>query len=139
MKVLECSSKGDKRYSAFYARVSVFGVTDTIENHYQMSKRIGDFVPATVKDIKGKRPTHFVVGKYTFDIKYLTAWYNLLWTKYLDCNPDLVAYANQFDDFNDMFKGRRTVNCQADVIRSYIKKGRESMYLECAEFISLFN
>ena len=35
---LECSSKGDKRYSSMYAKVTVFDNYDTIENHYQLSK-----------------------------------------------------------------------------------------------------
>jgi len=38
-RVLECSSRGDKRFSALYAKVLAFGVRDTIENHYQKSKR----------------------------------------------------------------------------------------------------
>ena len=40
MKILECSSAGDKRFSAFYALVDVFGVTNSIERHYQSVKRI---------------------------------------------------------------------------------------------------
>ena len=43
---------------------------------------------------------------------------------------ELVEYAKQFDDYNDMFKGRYTVNCQADVIRQYIKQGRSSIMNE---------
>lgn len=43
MKVLECSSKGDKRLSAFYAKINLFGNYNSIENHYQLSKRIGNF------------------------------------------------------------------------------------------------
>lgn len=39
MKILECSSKGDKRFSAFYAKIKVFGIYDSIENHYQNCKR----------------------------------------------------------------------------------------------------
>jgi endo-1,4-beta-D-glucanase Y len=50
----------------------------------------------------------------------LTDWYRLLWVKYLDENPGLVEYARQFDEFTDMFRGKNTVNCQADVIRDYI-------------------
>ncbi|WCK57551.1 hypothetical protein PP175_26155 (plasmid) [Aneurinibacillus sp. Ricciae_BoGa-3] len=34
MKVLECSSKGDKRFTAFYAKVNLYGKEDSIENHY---------------------------------------------------------------------------------------------------------
>lgn len=35
-----------------------------------------------------------------------------------------------------MFKGKST-NCQADVIRQYIKQGRDSILIECEEFIFL--
>ena len=69
--------------------------------------------------------------------KYLTPWYKLLWVKYLDNNPEIVEYASQFDDFHDIFKGKNTINCQADVVRQYIKQGRESIIEECKEFIEL--
>ena len=58
---LECSSKGDKRLSAFYSKVNVFGKVDSIENHYQLCKRFNNFVPSSWRDSKGKVPTHFVV------------------------------------------------------------------------------
>ena len=35
MKILECSSKGDKRFSAFYAKLNVFG---KIERKYKRVK-----------------------------------------------------------------------------------------------------
>lgn len=46
MKILECSSRGDKRFSAFYAKVEVFSKLDSIENHYQSCKRTVDNRPA---------------------------------------------------------------------------------------------
>jgi len=33
----------------------------------------------------------------------------------------MVAYAKGFDVFHDMFRGKNTVNCQADVIASYVR------------------
>ena len=134
MKILECSSKGDKRFSAFYARVLVFGKENSIENHYQLSKRIGDFTPTHWKEVKGKQPTHIVVNGVHLDLSYLSSWYKYLWAVYLDNNPTLVDYAKQFDDFSDMFRGK-SINCQADVIRQYVKKGRESIYNEIQDFI----
>lgn len=129
MKTLECSSKGDKRFSAFYAKVRVFGVYDSIENHYQKCKR--DNNGKSVR--KGQRVDHMSIwnGKANYLIKseFLTAYYKLLWCSYLDHNPELVEYAKQFDDYNDMFKGR-AINCQADVIRQYIKQGRKSILQE---------
>lgn len=123
MKVLECSSRGDKRFSAFYAKVSVFGRYDSIENHYQKAKRLknGDIAG------KGKKPDKLIINNKEYDIKYLTPFYNMLWIKYLDQNQDLVTFAEEYEDFNDMFKGR-SINCQANSIRQYVKEGRESFF-----------
>jgi hypothetical protein len=137
IKILECSSKGDKRYSALYAKVKVFGKLDSIENHYQLCKRFGDIKPQTWKDAKGKQPTHIHINGKDYDVKFLSMFYKLLWLKYLNQNPELVEYAKQFDDFHDIFKGRNTVNCQADVIRQYIKDGKESVIKGCKELIEL--
>jgi hypothetical protein len=52
-----------------------------------------------------------------------------LWAKYLDENKDVVEHLKQFDEFTDMFRGK-SVNCQADVIRQYIKEGRQSILQE---------
>ena len=39
MRILECSSKGDRRFSAFYAKISFYGKIDSIEHIYQSVKR----------------------------------------------------------------------------------------------------
>lgn len=137
MKILECSSKGDKRYSAFYAKVKVWENYDSIENHYQLCKRFGDFKPTTWRDAKGKTPTHIELNGKCYDLKYLSQWYKLLWLRYFDTNPELVSYAAEFDDYSDIFKGK-SINCQADVIRQYIKQGRESILQDCSELWGLF-
>lgn len=126
INVLECSTKGDKRFSAFGAYVEVFGKRDSIENHYQTCKRFGkngDIVPKSWREAKGKQPTAIEINGYRYPVEDLSAFYKLLWVKYLDQHPALVQYAKQFDDFHDIFKGHST-NCQADVIRTYIKLGR---------------
>ena len=126
MRILECSSRGDKRLSAFYARISFYGKIDSIENIYQSVKRDSN----NNKPGKGRKVDHIEIQGHKLDVKYLTPLYKMLWVKYLDINPDLVEYAKQYDDYNDMFKGRYTVNCQADVIRQYIKQGRNSIMSE---------
>jgi hypothetical protein len=136
MKVLECSSHGDIRFSAFGAKVNLYGVYDTIENHYQTSKRFGNYKPRTWGQAKGKQPTHFSINDTDFDLKHLASFYKLLWLEYLDCHPELVEYAMQYDDFSDKFKGKSSI-CQADVIRQYIKEGRESILSDCKEFLEL--
>jgi hypothetical protein len=136
MKTLECSSKGDKRFSAFYAKVKAFGKYGSIENHYQLAKRFGNEKPATWRDSKGKEATHIELDGREYELRFLTQWYKLLWLKYLDLNPSLVEHARHFDRFNDIFKGK-SVNCQADVIEQYVKRGRESIVIECAELSAL--
>jgi len=123
-KVLECSSRGDKRFSAMYAKVLAFGINDTIEKHYQKSKRTasGGYVS------KGQPVDHMVLGNHRYPVAMLTDWYRLLWIRYLDNNPKLVEYAGQFDEFTDMFRGKNTINCQADVIKDYIAN-REQLLL----------
>ena len=138
MKNLECSTAGDKRFSAFHAKVNVFGKVDSIENHYQLSKRFGNEIPRHWKEAKGKKPTHFVIGDKEYDLNHLSSFYRLLWVKYLDANPDLVEYAKGFDTFSDMFKGK-SINCQADVIRDYVKRGRKYVLDKCIDLIEEMN
>lgn len=144
-KTLECSSAGDQRFSAFYARVHIpFNKvhkhaknTKSIEEWYQLAKRFGQKKPFQVSDAKGKVPTHLVINGKRYPAHYLTQWYKLLWLKYLDDNPDLVKFASQFDKFTDKFRGRRTSNCQADVIQQYVQKGRQSIIDECEYLLDL--
>lgn len=68
-----------------------------------------------------------------FPVECLTLWYKLLWLTYLDEHPELVEYARQFDDFCDSFE-KGTVNNQADIIRKYVKEGREKLLEEIADF-----
>ena len=125
MKSIECSSRGYKKASAMYARVECFGKVDTIEKHYQSVKRDKDGNPVA----KGKRVDHIVIYGHKLSPRYLTPFYKLLWAKYLDENKDVVEYLSQFDEFTDMFRGK-SINCQADVIRQYIKEGRKSILQE---------
>lgn len=149
--VLECSTKGDKRFSAFGARVEVFGVNDFIEFHYFFAKKFNDYrIPKNpqnfswknrilyIKAIKGAEPDYLMINGHRYDIKYMHQWYHLLWIKYLDNNPHLVEYLKLFDDYNDIFKGKSGI-CQADSIRKYIKDGRKSIVDECKELINEIN
>ncbi|MED1125279.1 DUF6977 family protein [Bacillus atrophaeus] len=151
MKILECSSKGDKRFSAFYAKVDILGKKASIEEHYQHSKlfaeedKHGEINLTSYTDIKhikqkqrfGDMPVRFRVGEYDYPAEYLSMYYKLLWVTYLDDRPVLVDFASQFDDFNDIFRGKNTANCQADVIRQYVKKGRDSVLKDCEPFVEV--
>ena len=130
MRNLECSSRGDKRFSAFYSKVSFYGKFDSIENIYQSVK----FKLNGEKCKKGEKVDIIVINGIKLDPKYLTPFYKLLWVKYLDNNPELVEYAKGFDTFSDMFRGK-SINCQADVIRDYVKKGRGYVMNDCIDLI----
>lgn len=139
---LECSSKGDKRFSAFYAKVEVFGVFDSIEVHYQGVKEFFDlgsgllvkaqnWEEAKEWQKKDRMPVRVNINGKILPFDFLTQFYKLLWVKFLDANAPLVEYAKQFDEFTDMFRGKKTMNCQADVIKQYVKEGKESIMKEC--------
>ena len=155
MNTLECSSRGDRRFSAFYAKVDVFGKPASIEEHYQLSKVfLSKPKPmsdrgiigvkrqfSTVKEVKdfqkkGNEPKEFRLNDTFYPVQYLSSWYKLLWVKYLDKHPELVDFASQFEDFTDMFRGK-SINCQADVIRQYVKTGRASVMHDCRDFLCL--
>lgn len=128
MKILECSSRGDKRFSAFYAKIRINGVLNSIEGHYQSVKRryTGNFI---VTCRKGEKVDIIIINNKKLEPKFLTPFYKLMWVDYLNANPDLVEYAKTYDDFNDMFKGK-AINCQADVIRQYVKEGVDNIMNE---------
>ena len=124
MKILECSSAGDKRFSAFYAKVEFNGIIDTIEKHYQNCKRNNNGQPCK----KGEKVSYIVLNNNKYPAELLTPLYRYLWYKYLKNNPELVSYAKQFDKFNDKFRGK-CVNCQADCIEAFVKK--DTNFYDC--------
>ena len=120
---LECSSKGDRRFSAFYAMLKVrSGATKSIETLYQQSKRMKDGSIAG----KGKPVNFVIIGGEIYTPEVLTAWYNYLWLCYFKQNPELLNVIAEYDTFTDMFRGH-CINCQADVIQLVHDKGLEAL------------
>lgn len=118
---LECSSAGDRRFSALYAKVSVFGHIDTIENHYQLCKRWEHRpAPVTWRDGKGKKPDYVEIRGRKLDARFARQFYALLWFKYLQQHPELVAYARKFTHFTDRFATKGGIS-QADMIALYMQ------------------
>ena len=113
---LECSSKGDKRFSALYAKVIFDGKYDSIEHHYQRCKR--KYNGLNVK--KGEKPDYIIINRYKLPISFLTPFYKYLWFIYLESHKNLVKYASNFNSFTDFFKSKKSINSQADVIKEYI-------------------
>ena len=116
-KILYCDSKGDKRFSAFYAMVSINGRAPvSIEKYYQSIKRdkYGN-IPG-----KGKYVNYCIIEGNIYPASILTKVYKRLWELYFEQNPELLQYAQQFNVFIDRFKGK-AINCQADVIADIVK------------------
>jgi hypothetical protein len=135
-KILECSSAGDKRFSALHAIITVFNMTKTIEDHYQQSKLFNyNNKLQTFKDFRfikkiqhlGYKPKGILIANTTFDVTFLTQWYYSLWYKYLTNNPQLAQYASSFDDFTDKFSKNssdmRNISCNA--IRMFVKQKKK--------------
>ncbi len=89
----ECSSKGDKRFSAFYAKLDD---GRSIEEHYQC-------------DVKGYDVggTNWRLGKGRKPIRNVDLWeeYKKLWVKYFELNPSLITVLKALNKtvFTDMF------------------------------------
>lgn len=126
MKVLECSSKGDKRFSAFYAKVD--GVS--IEEKYQSCKMIFGKEHLSWKEKKGLKPDYCLINDVIYNAEALTPYYKYLWCMYFYANPDLLNVIKEYDNFADMFKGKNSINCQADVIAEIKDVGIDEVYKE---------
>ena len=93
----ECSSKGDKRFSAFYAKLKD---GRSIEEHYQCDIKGYDIGGRNWRLGKGKPPLD--------TSKNLFAAYVKLWQEYFDLHPELfkeiaeLAKANNYQ-LNDLF------------------------------------
>ncbi len=107
--ILECSSKGDRRFSALYARIRFRG-NRTIEELYQARKLIlidGQYISGlSVKEAKGKS---------CVNIEDARLFYRQLWAEYFHENPELYEVIRPYRGFSDVF-GQVNHACQAEEI-----------------------
>jgi hypothetical protein len=97
---LECSSKGEKRLSAFYAMVE----GKSIEELYQASKVFEDgSTGLNWKQAKGKKATNQ---------KECQHYYGELWRYYISQHPELLEIICQASGLSDIF-GEHGHACQA--------------------------
>lgn len=132
MTILQCHSKGDKRFSAIYAKVTIDKKTDTIENFYQNAKRDIN----GLKVSKGEKVSYMEFRGVKLPSYFLSDFYDLLWIQYFIENKDLYAYACTFDDYKDIFKGK-SINNQEDTIRRICKLGIKKVKNDCMDFIRI--
>lgn len=100
---LECSSGGDKRFSAHYARVKSRG-SRTIEEVYQSSKVFaGGVTNLSVAQAYGKAPINRMETRQL---------YSTLWDEYICDRPDLLKILRAVSGLRDSY-GRPGHMCQA--------------------------
>lgn len=109
---LECSTKGDKRFSAFCAVVN----GRSIEETYQAAKVFKDgSTGLTWREAKGKAPVNF---------EEVSKLYEDLWRRYIDEHPELQKVLLKATGLSDIF-GQPHSNCQAVVLWKIRKELQE--------------
>lgn len=120
---LEASTKGDKRFSAFCARIKA-AQNQSIEELYQASKIFKDgSTNLSWKQAKGRQAVNMDRCKQ---------YYSALWIWYiLKENPHLIEVLLSAKGISDMF-GQKYSCCQATElwqIRDYLLKNKDPQYL----------
>lgn len=100
---LECSSRGDKRFSAYFARIKSRG-NNSIEVIYQGAKILDNGTTGNSPSIARNKP-----AKNAAECKEL---YSKLWDEYLKENPDLIPILIKQTGLSDLF-GKDGHCCQA--------------------------
>lgn len=108
---LECSSAGDKRFSAFHARVNGF----TIESQYQAAKSFDGKTGFGWREAKGRRADNQ---------EECNALYARLWDQYIDEHPELLEVLKAASGLSDRY-GQEGHCCQATELWR-IKRAKQS-------------
>ncbi len=126
--MLECSSKGDKRFSAFYAKLNAFK-GKTIEEVYQAAKVFADGTTGlSISQAKGKQAVN---------MDFVRELYSSLWDIYFQENPDLLKVIRQYRGFSDVF-GKKGNACQAtEIYRIWIKDSLRHMAVNQNKYFHL--
>lgn len=119
--MLECSSKnpkGDKRFSAFYAKLQKYA-NRTIEEVYQAAK--------VFEDGSTNLSTEAAKGRKAVNMEEVRKLYEELWDLYFEENPELLKVIRQYRGFSDVF-GKEGNACQAaSIYRIWIKDSLRHM------------
>lgn len=128
---LDCTAKGDVRFHPDVAKVSMYGVNDTIGNHFRNAKRdkegniTDDREMVAYLDVNGVRVPNELAEQY----------YVCLWYQCLLATPFFQTQLVKYDEFYD---GKRdgAINSQAKVFRMYRQGGFKALKTFCADFLS---
>jgi hypothetical protein len=104
---LECSSKGDSRFSAFYALVN----GKPIEVQYQNAKKFYKWPTHKAKIITNLDWIE-AKGRVPINIPEVQKLYKDLWRQYLNENPGLMDVLKRASGLSDYF-GQEGHQCQA--------------------------
>lgn len=116
----ECSSKGDKRFSAFWARIKSLG-GKSIEEVYQASKIFEDGTTGlTWKEAKGRKSVN------ADEVRKL---YSELWDEYFRENPELIDVVKDKSGFCDIY-GQAGHACQAEEVWRIVQDYRLKQLVE---------
>jgi hypothetical protein len=99
---LECSSRGDKRFSAFYARVR----NKSIEQWYQEAKDLGDEEANAELTWRERQGLPAVNADECHEL------YSQLWDEYMAAHPGLLPVIKAATGLSDVF-GKEGHACQA--------------------------
>lgn len=108
---LECSSKGDRRFSAFYAKIKARD-NRSIEEIYQGAKLFD--LPVFDRGEMRRSGLSWAAAKGRLAINQdeVTKLYAQLWDEYIAENPDLVPVLTAASGLSDLF-GKEGSCCQA--------------------------
>lgn len=103
---LECSSRGERRLSAFYARPSSLNGR-SIEDAYQAAKVFDN----------GETNLHWrqAKGRKAVNAQECADYYDRLWKEYINEHPELQQIIKQASGLSDMF-GKEGNVCQAEIL-----------------------
>lgn len=104
---LECSSKGDKRFSAFYARIKIFN-HESIEDLYQGFKIFDDGKGGTETNLYWRKAK----GRKALNQEEASRYYSYLWDVYISEHPELLRVLLKASGVSDIF-GQLGHCCQA--------------------------
>lgn len=98
----ECSTRGNKQFSAFCARIKKRGYK-SIEDIYQAAKVFENGeTNLSWRKAKGRRPVN---------LKEVMALYSRLWDEYIEENPELLVILQKATGLSDIF-GQPGCQCQ---------------------------